>query len=111
MELSEKALVNDLISFVSTKYSKTWEFDEAREHFSNLVLDERFEKLVIEDELSAESKKTYISPTWYVKKYIENLLQKSHGAEYQYFINVFNGVLVLIGLTQTNDYNQDNLCI
>ena len=35
------------------------------------------------------------------------MLQKSHGAEYQYFINVFNGVLVLIGLTQTNDYNQD----
>ena len=107
LELSEKALINDLISFVSTKYSKTWEFDEAREHFSNLVLDERFAKLVIENELSAESKKAYISPTWYVKKYIENLLQKPHGAEYQYFINVFNGVLVLIGLTQTNDYNQD----
>ena len=107
LELSEKALINDLISFVSTKYSQTWGFDEAREHFSNLILDEKFAKLVIEDDLSSETKKAYISPTWYVKKYIEDLIQKAHSAEYQYFINVFNGVLVLIGLTQTNDYNQD----
>lgn len=107
LELSEKALIDDLISFVSTKYSKTWEFDEAREHFSNLILDDKFAKLVIENDLSSESEKVYIRPTWYVKKYIEYLIQKPHGVEYQYFINVFNGILVLIGLTQTNDYNQD----
>ena len=107
LELSEKALIDDLISFVSTKYSKTWEFDEAREHFSNLILDDKFAKLVIENDLSSESEKAYIRPTWYVKKYIEDLIQKPHGVEYQYFINVFNGILVLIGLTQTNDYNQD----
>lgn len=106
---TENLLIDELIMYVSDKFNLSWSRDEAYKNLSDLILNEKTTTDIVEDIFTDDVSKDlrYIHPTWYVKKYIIELLEKHSGDCYEYFLNVFNGTLVLKGLLQTNDYNQD----
>lgn len=106
---NENLLIDELITYVSNKFDLSWSRDEAYKNLSDLILNEKTTTDIVEDIFVDDASKDlkYIQPTWYVKKYIIELLEQRSGASYEYFLNVFNGTLVLKGLLQTNDYNQD----
>lgn len=106
---NENILIDDLIKYVFDKFNLIWDRETAYKNLSDLVLNEKTATDIVDNTFNddASEKAKYIHPAWYVKKYIIDLLEKRDGSCYQYFMNVFNGTLVLRGLLQTNDYNQD----
>ena len=106
---NENLLIDDLIEYVLNKFDLTWDRELAHKNLSDLVLNEKTATDIVDNTFNDEAseKAKHIHPTWYVKKYIIDLLEKHDGPCYQYFMSVFNGTLVLRGLLQTNDYNQD----
>lgn len=106
---AENMLIADLVEFVSQKFELVWTKEEAHKHFSDLMLKDDTASNVLNGSFFEKSDKPlkYIHPTWYVKKYVISLMEKGEGSCYMYFLNIFNGTLVLNGLIQTNDYSQD----
>ena len=108
---NENLLIDDIIKYVDCKFNIKWDRAEAYKNLSDLILNEKTTTDIVEDTFNDESMKDvkYITPTWYVKKYIIDLLENRDSECYRYFLSVFHGTLVLRGLFQTNDYNQDKM--
>ena len=73
---NENLLIDELITYVSNKFDLSWSRDEAYKNLSDLILNEKTTTDIVEDIFVDDASKDlkYIQPTWYVKKYIIELL-------------------------------------
>lgn len=101
----EEALLNSLIEFVRERYKKTWSKDESRQNLSLFLDKEGYgAQLFLQKNLEIEGRK--VSPSLYIGRYID-FIQKQPGAiEKTYLEEVVNGMMVLQGIRQTEDYQQ-----
>lgn len=108
LSLEEERFINGIRGYINEKYHLTWDGNKAINGFSELILKENFSETVLERKhnFDATSMK-HIPDTWYVKNYIFYLLDNKTDENYNYFLKVFNGLIVLNGLTQISDYNQN----
>lgn len=106
---AENRFIHGLQEYVKAEFKIEWSESESYEYLSKLVLNEDFNESIIENSIEIDTKNLpkYISNTWYVKKYIFSLIENKSDANYDFFAKVFNGILVLNGLTQISDYNQE----
>lgn len=106
---SENVLIKELVNFVKERFNINWTEKDAYNNLSELMLSDEFMQKVVEEKIkeAEDEKDRYIHDTWYVKKYIEHLMKNKNSLSYNYFFDVFNGILVLNGLIQTGDFNQE----
>ena len=108
LSLEEDRFTNGLCKYINEKYHLTWDKNKAIKSFSDLVLNDNFSETVLERKLDSETASMkYVSDTWYVKNYIFYLLDNKTDENYNYFFKVFNGLIVLNGITQIPDYSQN----
>ena len=101
----EEVLLQSLVEFVSEKYKKTWTKDEAREHLSYFLDKEGYgAQLFLQKKLEIEGDR--VSPSLYIGRYID-AIQESDSLEKTYLEEIVNGMMVLMGIRQTDDYQQN----
>jgi len=109
----EKALLNNLIEYVSDYSSQVWEEEEARAKLASYLIKNgvlfglstgQYENHEL------ESAEVLIPPEIYVEKYIEYLFSmKGSGSSesYEYLMNVVAGVMVYVGIYYTDPKAKD----
>lgn len=105
----EEQLLNNMINFINTSYGKEWTIDNAIDYLTKyLVANENAYYLFVNGQAFdiEEEHKKYISPSWYISKYI-NMLREKKNSDYDYLVEVVHGLLVYIGITQVDDYSRD----
>ena len=102
----EEKLLQSLIDFVHERYKKTWTKDEARTYLSHFMDKEGYgAQLFLQKTLSIEGGK--VSPSLYIGRYIDHIQSQSVSLEKEYLEEVVNGMMVLQGIRQTEDYQQN----
>lgn len=102
----EEALLKSLIEFVSERYKKTWSKDDARQNLSYFLDKEGYgAQLFLQKSLEIEGRK--ISPSLYIGRYIDFIQKQPDAIERTYLEEVVNGMMVLQGIRQTEDYQQN----
>lgn len=107
LESAERIFVADLVDYVKNQYKIEWTKEEAYKFFSSLLLSDSVTESILNHDLQSENTLKRIQPEWYVKKYILEVMKDVTSTKFKYFDDVFNGKIVLNGLTQISDYNQD----
>lgn len=101
----EEVLLKSLIEFISERYKKTWSKDDARQHLSYFLDKEGYgAQLFLQKRLEIEGRK--ISPSLYIGRYIDFIQKQADAIEKTYLEEVVNGMMVLQGIRQTEDYQQ-----
>lgn len=101
----EEVLLQSLIEFISEKYKKKWTKDTAREYLSYFLDKEGYgAQLFLQKKLEIEGDR--VSPSLYIGRYIDTI-QKSDSLEKTYLEEIVNGMMVLQGIRQTDDYQQN----
>ena len=101
----EDALLVSLIEFMSRKYKKKWTKDEAREYLSYFLDKEGYgAQLFLQKKLEIEGGRA--SSSLYIGRYID-VIQQSECVEKNYLEEIVNGMMVLQGIRQTDDYQQN----
>lgn len=102
----EDSLLQALISFVKDQYKRDWTKDEARNYLSSFLGKEGYgAQLFLQRELKIEG--TQISPSVYIGRYINSIQQKPDCLEQKYLEEIVNGMMILQGISQTGDYQQN----
>lgn len=102
----ERLLVNGLMSYAED-YKLNWNYQQAREYLTNFLLMRGNAVAIFAEKTVKEvEKEKFVSNEWYVGKYISHLLE-CNDARTEYLIDIVNGMMIYIGLYETNDYNQD----
>lgn len=102
----EEAVLQALVSFVDERYAKKWTRDEAREHLSYFLDKEGYgAQLFLQKELEIEAGR--VSPSLYIGRYIGYVQQQADSVEKTYLEEIVNGMMVLQGIRQTDDYQRD----
>jgi len=102
----EDSLLQSLISFTKDQYKKDWTKDEARNYLSNFLGKEGYgAQLFLQKELKIEG--TKISPFVYIGRYINYIQQNPDCLERNYLEEIVNGMMILQGISQTGDYQQN----
>lgn len=104
---SEKIFIQSMLDYLKDSFGLIWNRDEAYKYLTNLLLSESITEAVVEQDLNAENILKHVQPEWYVKKFILKISEDKISPNYKYFSDVFNGKIVLNGLTQMSDYNRD----
>lgn len=103
----ERLVVNGLISFVE-EFKCKWSYDDARRYLENfLILQGNAVTIFAEKNIEPPVKQNYIPPEWYIGKYISKLLERNEDERTQYLLDIINGLMIYIGVHETQDYNQD----
>ena len=103
----ERLVVNGLISFVE-EYKCKWSYEETRRYLENfLILHGNAVNIFAERNIEPPLKLNYIPPEWYIGKYISKLLEYNDDERTQYLLDIINGLMIYIGVHETQDYNQD----
>ena len=106
LKKKEEELINGLVAYVKS-LNGNWSYDEAREHLTYfLVTRENAYNLFANGTIEAIVPNKYIPPEWYVGKYITHLLE-ANGTPTDYLLDIVNGLMVYIGVYQTQDYLQE----
>lgn len=104
--LKEKVLVEQLVD-CANNFKCKWTYDEARQHLSDfLIIRQNAARLFSDGIVESVEKENYITPQWYVSKYISSLL-KEHNENTDYLLDIVSGLMVYIGVYQTQDYQQE----
>ena len=102
----EYAILESLADFVNQKYRKRWTKEEARSYLSAFLGKEGYgAQLFLQKELKIEGKQA--SPSVYIGRYIDCLQQQPGCLELRYLEELVNGMMVLQGISQTGDYQQN----
>lgn len=107
LESAERFFMEDLVDYVKNQYKIEWTKEEANKYLSSLLLSDSVTESILNHDLQSENNLKRIQPEWYVKKYILEVMKDATSIKYKYFDDVFNGKIVLNGLIQISDYNQD----
>lgn len=104
--LKEKVLVEQLVLFANN-FKCNWTYDEARQHLSDfLIIRQNAAKLFSDGTVENVEKENYITPQWYVSKYVSSLLNERNDNT-DYLLDIVSGLMVYIGVYQTQDYQQE----
>lgn len=102
----EEALLQSLVAFVKEKYKKKWAKADARQYLSHFLDKEGYgAQLFLQKRLEIEDGK--ISPSLYIGRYIDFIQQQEGAIEKTYLEEVVNGMMILQGIRQTDDYQQN----
>ena len=102
----EEMLLKSLVEFVAERYKKKWSREEAREHLSYFLDKEGYgAQLFLQKNLEIEGGK--VSPSLYIGRYIDYIQKQPDAIEKAYLEEVVNGMMVLQGIRQTEDYQQN----
>lgn len=101
----EKYLINELRVFVKTTYGQDWDYENTKLHLSYFLNEQgNASNIFLDENLDSYNK---ISPSWYIGRYVETLMENKHSIEYKYLNDLINGFMILHGIYQINDYEQD----
>lgn len=102
----EDMLLQSLVAFVNTQYKKKWDKESARSFLSDFLDKEGYgAQLFLKNKLDLDH--DYVSPSLYIGRYINYIQQQTESVEKDYLEEVVHGMMVLQGLRQTEDYQQN----
>lgn len=102
----ENTVLESLTAFVNQKYRKVWTKEEARNYLSAFLGKEGYgAQLFLQKELKIEGKQA--SPSVYIGRYVDYLQKQPECLELRYLEELVNGMMVLQGISQTGDYQQN----
>lgn len=101
----EEVLLQSLIDFVAERYKKKWSKEDARQHLSYFLDKEGYgAQIFLQKRLEIEGRR--VSPSLYIGRYIDFIQKQPEAIEKAYLEEVINGMMVLQGIRQTDDYQQ-----
>ena len=102
----EEKLLQSLIEFVGAHYKKTWSKAEAQDYLSTFLDKEGYgAELFLKKKLELDQNR--VSSSLYIGRYISHLQQQDDSIESAYLNEVVYGMMVLQGIRQTGDYQQN----
>lgn len=102
----EEALLQSLIDFVADRYKRKWSKEDARQHLSYFLDKEGYgAQIFLQKRLEIEGRR--VSPSLYIGRYIDFIQKQPEAIEKAYLEEVVNGMMVLQGIRQTEDYQQN----
>lgn len=102
----ERLLVNGLIS-LTEDYGLAWTYEKARNYLMDFLLTRgNAVKIFSQQKIEEIEKEKHVSAEWYVGKYISKILDKNDDRT-EYLLDIVNGLMIYIGVYETNDYYQD----
>lgn len=102
----ENKLLNSLVEFVSSQYKQKWSEEEAKKYLSNFLDTEGYgTQLFLKKKLELEQH--YISPSFYIGRYVDSIQRQTDSVEKTYLEEIIYGMMVLQGIRQTGDYQQN----
>lgn len=102
----ERLLINGLIS-LTEDYGLTWDYEKARDYLMNFLLTRgNAVRIFSKQEVEEIGKEKQVPAEWYVGKYISKILDKNDDRT-EYLLDIVNGLMIYIGVYETNDYYQD----
>lgn len=102
----ENKLLNSLVEFVSSQYKQKWNEEEAKKYLSNFLDTEGYgTQLFLKKKLELEQH--YISPSFYIGRYVDFIQRQTDSVEKTYLEEIIYGMMVLQGIRQTGDYQQN----
>lgn len=102
----ERLLVNGLIS-LTEDYGLTWDYEKARDCLMNFLLTRgNAVKIFSKQKVEEIEREKRVPDEWYVGKYISKILDTNDDRT-EYLLDIVNGLMIYIGVYETNDYYQD----
>lgn len=102
----EKSLVNGLLSFTED-YSLIWTYEKARDSLIEFLLTRgNAVKIFSKQKVEEIEREKRVPDEWYVGKYVSKILDKNDDRT-EYLLDIVNGLMIYIGVYETNDYYQD----
>ena len=106
LQEQENTVLSSLISFVKEKYSQDWTEEIAKQYLSHFLETEgNAARLFLRQEIADDVNK--VSPSWYIGRYISSIQGKKNSLEWTYLEDIVKGMMIYVGINQTNDYQQD----
>lgn len=106
LQEQENTVLSSLISFVKEKYSQDWTEEIAKQYLSHFLETEgNAARLFLRQEIRDDVNK--VSPSWYIGRYISSVQGKKDSLEWTYLEDIVKGMMIYVGINQTNDYQQD----
>lgn len=104
----ERILLEDLVEYTG-KLGQKWNEEDSREYLTQFLLKNNAAYNLFlgqyRDTDSDENEEVFVSPDYYVKGYINQLLDKEESSNYGYLIDVVSGLMLYIGVSYTEDYS------
>lgn len=102
----ERLLVNGLLS-LTEDYGLTWTYEKTRDALIEfLIARGNAVKIFSKQKIEEIEKEKRVPDEWYVGKYISKILDKNDDRT-EYLLDIVNGLMIYIGVYETNDYYQD----
>ena len=106
LQEQEVKVLSSLACFVKNKYKQVWTEENAKKYLSQfLEMEGNAVRLFLHQDIPANANK--VPPSWYVGRYITSIQGKTDSLEKAYMEDIVKGMMIYIGITQTNDYQQD----
>lgn len=106
LQEQENLVLTSLINFVKERYSQNWTEEKAKKFLSHFLETEgNAARLFLRQDIPDDVNK--VSPSWYIGRYISSIQKKSDSLEKTYLEDIVKGMMIYIGINQTNDYQQD----
>ncbi len=103
---NEKSLIDELLLFVNNLGCE-WNYETARINFTHFLVErENAAKLFIENNVEDLDQCKQIPASWYIGKFIIDLLKKDNPTT-EHLITIVNGLMVYIAVWQTNNYQEE----
>lgn len=106
-KIREENLVNDLQEYL-TEVGVKLEIDEVRKCFVDFLISSNYAYNLFENGsvMVVESDEKRISKEWYISQYIKKV-EREKSIQFDYILDIVQGLMVYVGLCQFSDYNQD----
>ena len=103
----EAVVLSSLINYVKSTYKLDWTEEQSRSYLSNFMGNEgNAARLFLRQEINEDINK--LSPSWFIGRYISSVQEKEDSLEKKYLEDIVKGMMIYIGINQTNDYRQDS---
>lgn len=102
----ERLLVHGLLS-LTEDYNLNWSYEKARDALVDFLLTRgNAVKIFSRQKVEDIEKEKRVPDEWYVGKYVSKILDKNDDRT-EYLLDIVNGLMIYIGIYETNDYYQD----
>ncbi|MDE6014942.1 MAG: hypothetical protein K2H41_04425, partial [Acetatifactor sp.] len=106
LQTKENEIINGLIEYVK-EYNLEWDYELARDYLTDFLLyKENAATIFTTNKIKTVTEENRIKPTWYVGKYITNIINESSDL-LSYLIDIVNGLMIYIGVYEAQDYSQN----
>jgi hypothetical protein len=101
----EICLINKLQKYVLS-FNQNWDYDQSKKYLTDFLLTNQNAAKLFTDGSVYNKNNNYISPNYYVGKFITTLLNNDSEIT-EYLIDIVSGLMIYIGIFQTDDYQQE----